>query len=85
MSNARVRLPPALEDLLRSELVICIQEANLGDADEEIAQLYLLRHVPQVDIAAKFGWTRPTVASHVEYIVAKVEHTARRLCLVDTN
>ena len=81
MSSARVRLPRGLDDLLRSEMEICITQANLGRDDTEIAKRYLIDQWPQIDIAAELGWTRSTVSLHVSRIVPKVEFTAKKLRL----
>lgn len=79
MSSARVRLPQGLGDLLRSEMVRCIEEANLGETDTAIAKRYLLDQWPQIEIAAELGWARSTVSGRVSCIVAKVQKTAERL------
>ena len=44
MSSARVSLPPELEALLRSEMLECIEEANLGHLDTTVAKRYLIDH-----------------------------------------
>lgn len=79
MSSARVRLPRGLDDLLRSEMELCITQANLGQEDTEIAKRYLIDQWAQIDIAAELGWTRSTVSIHVARIVSKVDVAARKL------
>lgn len=79
MSSARVRLPRGLDDLLRSEMELCITQANLGQEDTEIAKRYLIDQWAQIDIAAELGWTRSTVSIHIARIVSKVDTTARKL------
>lgn len=81
MASARAKLPRGLEDLLRSEMEICIEQANLGHDDTEIAKRYLIDQWAQIDIAAELGWTRSTVSIHVSRIVPKVEYTAEKLRL----
>lgn len=81
MSSARVKLPLGLEDLLRSEMAHCIEEANLGQDDTLIAKRYLLDHWAQIDIAAELGWTRSTVSGRIPRIICRVEKTANRLRL----
>lgn len=81
MSSARVRLPEGLDDLLRSEMELCITQANLGRDDTMIATRYLVDQWPQIEIAAELGWTRSTVSNHIVRIVVKVENTAKRLKL----
>jgi hypothetical protein len=81
MSSARVRMPRGLNDLLRSEMELCIEQANLGRDDTVIARRYLIDQWPQIDIAAEFGWTRSTISGRVSRIVPKVEKTAKKLNL----
>ena len=61
---------------MRSEMETAIREANLGNDDTDIARRYLIDQVPQIDIAAEFGWERSTISYR---IVSKVERTARKL------
>lgn len=79
MATARVRLPDSLDGLMRSEMETAIREANLGNDDTDIARRYLIDQVPQIDIAAEFGWERSTISYWVKRIVSKVERTARKL------
>lgn len=79
MTSARVKLPLGLEGLLRSEMEICINEANLGQDDTVIAKRYLIDRWPQIDIAAELGWTRSTVSCHISNLLKKVEYTAHKL------
>lgn len=81
MTGARVKLPPGLRDLLRSEMMHCIEEANLGHEDTEIAKRYLIDQWAQIDIAAEFGWTRSTISGRIPRIMERVKKTADRLRL----
>lgn len=81
MSSARVKLPPELNDLLRSEMLQCIEEANLGRDDTDIAKRYLVDQWAQIDIAAELGWTRSTVSARIPRILCRVEQTASKLKL----
>ena len=81
MSSARARLPEGLDDLLRSQMELCIAEANLGEEDTVIARRYLLDHWAQIDIAAELGWARSTVSDRVARILIKTEKTAKKLRL----
>ena len=53
--SARVKLPPPLDKLLRSQMETAIREANLGNDDTDIAKRYLIDQIPQIEIAAEFG------------------------------
>lgn len=79
MACARVRYPVGLGDLLRSEMEVCIEQANLGRDDTLIAKRYLIDHWAQIDVAAELGWCRSTVSARMPYILNKVEHTAQKL------
>lgn len=77
--SARVKLPPELADLLRSELDRAIKEAALYRDDELIARRYIIDKWCQIDIAAELGWRRATVGDHIPYILDRVCKTADRL------
>ena len=71
--SARVKLPPELADLLRSELERAIREAALYRDDELIARRYIIEKWCQMDIAAELGWERSTVSRHIPYILDEVK------------
>lgn len=82
MASARVSLPPDLEGLLRSEMLTCIEEANLGQNDTTVAKRYLIDQWAQIDIAAELGWGKSTVSVRIPRILGKVQATARKLNMV---
>lgn len=77
--SARVKLPPELADLLRSELEAAIKEAALHRDDELIARRYLIDKWCQIDIAAELGWRRATVGDHLKHILARIVDVEKRL------
>lgn len=77
--SARVKLPPELDDLLRSELETAIYEAALHRDDELIAKRRIIDKWAEMDIAAELGWDRSTVSHHLAYIIEDVKQVARRL------
>lgn len=77
--SARVKLPPELDGLLRSELETAIYEAALHRDDELIARRYIIDKWCQMDIAAELGWRRATVGDHIKYILPRVIDTMSRL------
>lgn len=79
MSSARIHMPPALADLLRSELDRAIYEAALWREDEIIARRYLIDKMPQIDIASEVGYERSTISRRLPHIFREVERAARRL------
>ena len=82
MASARVSLPPDLEGLLRSEMLTCIEEANLGQNDTTVAKRYLIDQWAQIDIAAELGWGKSTVSVRMPRILKKVQETAKKLNMV---
>ena len=84
MSSARVSLPPELEDLLRSEMLECIEEANLGQTDTTVAKRYLIDQWAQIDIAAELGCGRTTISDRIPRILSKVRHAATVLGKIHT-
>lgn len=82
MASARVSLPPDLEGLLTSEMLECINEANLGQKDTTVAKRYLIDQWAQIDIAAELGWGKSTVSMRMPRILQKVRATARKLNMV---
>nr|DAQ03414.1 MAG TPA: FocB protein-alpha, helix-turn-helix, TRANSCRIPTION.4A [Caudoviricetes sp.] len=77
--SARVKLPPELADLLRSELDDAIKESALHRDDELIARRYLIDKWCQMDIAAELGWRRATVGDHLKHILERVENVSAKL------
>ena len=77
--HARAKLPAALDELLRSDLEQAIYEANLGIDDTEIAKRYLIRQMPQIDIAAELGCDRSTISKRMPQILRKVQRAAENL------
>lgn len=84
MSSARIGLPPDMEGLLRSDMLECIEEANLGQSDTIVAKRYLIDQWPQIEIAAELGWGRSTVSGRIPRIVRKVRAAAVNLGKIDT-
>ena len=84
MSSARVSLPPELDRLLRSEMLECIEEANLGQTDTTVAKRYLIDQWAQIDIAAELGCGRTTISDRIPRILSKVRHAATVLGKIRT-
>ena len=84
MSSARVSLPPELDRLLRSEMLECIDEANLRQLDTTVAKRSLLDEWAQIDIAAELGLGRTTISDRIPRIVNKVRNAATVLGKIRT-
>lgn len=79
MPKARIKLPPELAGLLRSDLERVITEANLGKEDTGIATKYLIEQIPQIDIAEELGMDRSTISMRVKGILRKLAKTAGKI------
>lgn len=64
---------------MRSQMEMAIREANLGNDDTDIAKRYLIDQIPQIEIAAEFGWERSTISRRISRILLKVENAADKL------
>ena len=81
MGKARVRSPESLSQLLRSDWEKIISQANLGVEDTQIAEMYLLDAIPQIEIGVALHLTRSTISRRLLKILDKVERTARKIGL----
>lgn len=79
MSNARVKLPPELEHLPLFVLFDVIKQANLGEQDMRLVQEYIIKQIPQDDIAAELGLSRRTVHAHLKRSMSKMTEIAQKL------
>lgn len=78
-SRARVKLPPELERLNKTQFIKAIDEANLGVVDDAIARMYLLNQIPQADVAEEFGVTRLTITRRMRSISNRIVSAASQL------
>lgn len=83
--GARVKLPAALNGLLRSELEKVIYESALGEEDDIIARRYIIEKVPQIDIAAEMGYERSTISRRLANIIENTANTAIKLGYSNNN
>lgn len=79
MARARARVPDSLDEFTRSDWETVIQEAALGLEDTQIARMYLLDAIPQVEIGAAVNLERSTVSRRLLRIIDRLERTARKL------
>lgn len=79
MTAARVKLPLSIELLLKDEVELAIEQANLGNFDTFVAKKYLIEQVPQIDIAEELGYDRTVITRRVKHIIQRVEWAAKRL------
>ena len=79
MYAARVRLPHSIELLLRNEVELVIEQANLGIFVSVVAKKYLIDQVPQIEIAEELGYERTTITKRMPRILDRVDRSAQRL------
>lgn len=79
MAKARARVPENLDGMLRSDWESIIYQAALGKEDTQIAEMYLLDAIPQVEIGVAVGLTRSAVSRRLTKILDKIERTARKM------
>lgn len=84
MSEARIKLPPELEELPLFVLFDVIKQANLGETDMQLIQRYLVHRIPQADLAAELGWSRATVSIHITKAIKKMAGVAGKLYIHQT-
>lgn len=77
--SARVRLPRSIELLLKDELEVAIEQANLGKLGTFVAKKYLIEKEAQIEIAEAVGYDRSVITRMVKVILPRVEWAAGRL------
>lgn len=77
--QARYDLPPELSGLMRVEMENVISQANLGQENERIAQLYYVDKRPQIDVASELYLGRATVQRRLPGILDRMRKTSSRL------
>lgn len=77
--QARVNLPPELGRLTRKDMEAVIYQANLGRENSQIAQLYFVDKLPQVDVATELYLGRATVQRRLPGIMQRMRDTSSKL------
>ena len=77
--RARMTLPPELACMTRQGMETVIREANLGREDTQIARLYYVDKLPQVDVATELYLGRATVQRRLPNITARMRDATHRL------
>lgn len=77
--QARVNLPPELGRLTRKDMEAVIYQANLGRENSQIAQLYFVDKLPQVDVATALYLGRATVQRRLPGIMREMQRTSSKL------
>ena len=77
--QARVNLPPELGRLTRKDMEAVIYQSNLGRENSQIAQLYFVDKLPQVDVATELYLGRATVQRRLPEIMERMKAASGNL------
>ncbi len=67
-----------LNDLLTDELLVLINQANLGEENKKIAKMALIEQKFHEDIAAEMGYSRSTISKRTAKIIQRLEQIAKK-------
>ena len=79
MTQARVRVDPALAALTRSEWERLIYEANLGAENAEIAHRYFVNRECEIDIAIDKNTDRAQISRRVGQMRRRLEDVYKKI------
>ena len=77
--QARAKLPPERGGLTRKDMEAVIYQANLGRENAQIAQLYFVDKLPQVDVATELYLGRATVQRRLPEIMERMKAASGNL------
>lgn len=77
--QARGRLPDGIAGLTKQELLQVIDAAGIGRENEEIARLYFVDRMPQIDVAAELYLGRATIQRRLPEIKKRMEIATKYL------
>lgn len=77
--QARAKLTPELGGLTRKDMEAVIYQANLGRENAQIAQLYFVDKLPQVDVATELYLGRATVQRRLPEIMERMKAASGNL------
>lgn len=77
--QARGRLPDGIAGLTKPELLQVIDAAGIGRENEEIARLYYVDRMPQIDVAAELYLGRATIQRSLPEIKKRMEIATKYL------
>ena len=78
MPKARCR-DKQLAGLMKDEAARLIEQSNLGREDAQIARLYLIDQIPQIEIAVEMDYERSTISRRLGQIRRRMRHTRREM------
>lgn len=73
MGEARPRIPAEMERLTRPQWEALIYDANLGIEGTEIAKMYYIDHIAQMDIAAAKKCERKSIGNRLHNSMGKIK------------
>ena len=77
--QARAKLTPELGGLTRKDMEAVIYQANLGRENAQIAHLYFVDKLPQVDVATELYLGRATVQRRLPEIMERMKAASGNL------
>ena len=78
-ARARVKLPPELAGLNKSQIDRVIDETPVSPVDAAILKMRYLQQLPYADIGAAVGYDRTTTGRHAASATRIACSTARRM------
>lgn len=79
MTQARIRVEPELACLTRSAWEKLIYEANLGAEDTEVAKMYFIDHMCQIDIAIEKDTDRTQISRRLGQMKNRLKDVQKQL------
>lgn len=79
MTQARIRVEPELACLTRSAWEKLIYEANLGAEDTEVAKMYFIDHICQIDIAIEKDTDRTQISRRLGQMKNRLKDVQKQL------
>lgn len=77
--QARFSLPAELGGLVRTDFERVIEQANLGKENEQIARMYYIDRIPQIDVAVEMELDKATIQRRLPKILLKMRDTSKYL------
>lgn len=78
MANARPIIDDELLNLPNSEWIYIIDNYIKNDTDRQMAKMYYLDGIPQIDIAEELGYSRSTIRDRLKKTIKIIEKYAKK-------
>lgn len=77
MAQARPNISNELFDLPNNQWKYIIENYLKSDIDKQIAEMYYLKAIPQVEIGAELGYSRSAIRDRLKKIIRVIEKNAK--------